>query len=89
MAVASLVDTLPEHIDQGMSTVNARMVYSPSETVAELTSQWRVWPADSSVPTTSASAMTTVYLPESVTDELAGVIARVGASATSMNIHQD
>lgn len=52
--------------------------------VAPLNSQWRVCPADSSVPTAAASTMATVYLPPLVrTDELAGVTVKVGVGATS------
>lgn len=57
--------------------------YAP-ERETPLTSQWRVWPAVSSVPTMSASTMTRVKLLPSETEELAGAIETLGAGLTSV-----
>lgn len=72
-----------------MSSIEELMRNIP-EREAPLTSQWRVCPADSSVPTMSASAMTTVYFEEvrSVIELLAGVIVMPGAFATSAYARQ-
>lgn len=49
-----------------------------------LTSQWRVWPALSSVPTGPASTMASVKLVPRLTDELASVMDTVGVGFTSV-----
>ena len=58
---------------------------APFFKVTPLTSQWRVCPTDSFVPTMSASAMTRVKLPVRDTLEFAGTTVRFGAEATSVD----
>jgi hypothetical protein len=56
--------------------------HSP-EIVALFTSQWRVWPADSLVPTGPASTIAKVYFAEDESGEVPDVTVKVGAEETS------